>query len=1021
VIYDFSKRHSRAILFLLATIIIAGIYVATQMPVSLFPNVTFPRIVIIADNGEEPAERMMVEVTKPLEDAVNFVPGVTIVRSTTSRGSAEISIFFKWGTDIMQSLQYLQLRISSIRAELPPTATIQIDRMTPSVFPVQGYSLTSDSLSLVELRDLALYTIRPALTRVDGVSQVRIQGGRAREFLVRIDPAKLAAYHLDIRQVSTAIGQTNIVESPGLVRDNNYLYLSLVNDLVHNPEEIAGLTTTTINNAPVHIADIGTVESSEKVEYTRFTANGRQAVLVNIIQQPYGNTVQIGHDVTAKLAELKKSFPKGIIVQNFYDQSNFINSSISGTRDSILIGIGLAILVLVVFLRNWRITIVTVFIVPATIAATLLLLNAANQNINIMTLGGIAAAIGLIIDDILVVVENIFRHFEESHESFHGAASASLKELMPAMIGSSLATLVIHIPFAFLGGVTGAFFAALSITMVFALTVSFFFSILTAPVIMSLAINKRTMEKEISREHKQNWITQSYERVLYVLLSQPWLAVPIIAAFIYAGYAFYQHTESDFLPAMDEGAIILDYSAPPGTSLDETNRMLMNVEKIIGSVPDIQSYSRRTGTQLGFFITEPNTGDYAIELKQGDRKPVDDVMSELRTKIQNAEPSLRIDFGQILEDALGDLISNPAPVEIKVFGDDKPLLEQTAHKISELITSIHGVVDVFDGVVISGPSLLVNVDAQKASLAGLTAQDVHEQLSAMVEGNVTTAVQHGEKLIGIRVRYPDAYHYDIHTLSQAQIFSPKGFYLPLGNIADIALTPGQSEVRRENLKQMVSASARLDGRDLGSAMHEISNTLSKSLVLPAEVTIEYGGLYQSQQESFHGLLMVLGVAALFVFIVLLFEFESLKVPIIVFLVNIPSLFGVIFALWITNVSFNISSFVGMILIVGIVAENAIFVLHYVMKYLREGMSLNNALIKACQLRARPVLMTMFAAIFALLPLALAVGSGSQMQQPLAIAIIGGFSVSSILLLFVLPMLCKLFFYKKYRTTDETKA
>jgi CzcA family heavy metal efflux pump len=1010
--YDFSKRHSRAILFVIAVIMLAGVYVASQMPVSLFPNVTFPRIVIIADNGEEPAERMMVEVTKPLEDAVNSVPGVTTVRSTTSRGSAEISVFFKWGTDIMQSLQYLQLRISSLRSELPPTATIQVDRMTPSVFPVQGYSLTSDSLSLVDLRDLALYTIRPALTRVDGVAQIRVQGGRTREFLVHIDPIKLASYHLDIRQVSAAIQQTNIVESPGLVRDNNYLYLSLVNDLVHNPEEIAQLTVATINDAPVHIADIGTVEPSEKVEYTRITANGKQAVLVNIIQQPYGNTVQIGRDVQAKLAELQKSFPKGVAVQNFYDQSDFISSSINGTRDSILIGIALAIIVLMVFLRNWRITIVTVVIVPATIAATLLLLNAVNQNINIMTLGGIAAAIGLIIDDILVVVENIFRHFEESHESFHGAAAASLKELMPAMIGSTAATLVIHIPFAFLGGVTGAFFAALSITMVFALTVSFLFSIIAAPVIMSLVINKRSMDKEIAREHKRSRIANYYETTLHLLLRYPWIALPVIAAFIYGGYAFYQQTESDFLPSMDEGAIILDYNSPPGTSLDETNRMMMNVEKIIQADPDVYSYSRRTGTELGFFITEPNRGDYAIELKHGKRKDVDDVISDLRTKIQNAEPSLRIDFGQILEDALGDLISDPAPIEIKVFGDDKPLLEKTAHRISEIITPVPGIADVFDGVVISGPSLLVNVNAQKASLAGLTVQDVHDQLSAMVEGDVSTSVQHGEKLIGIRVRYPDAYHYDIHTLGQTQIFSPKGFYLPLSNIATVVLTPGQSEVRRENLKQMVSVSARLDGRDLGSAVKEISKTLAKSLMLPAGVTIEYGGLYQSQQESFRGLLMVLGAAALFVFIVLLFEFESLKVPIIVFLVNIPSLFGVIFALWLTNVSFNISSFVGMILIVGIVAENAIFVLHYVMKNLKDGMQLDNALVKACQLRARPVLMTMFAAIFALTPLALAVGSGSQMQQPLAIAIIGGFSVSSILLLFVLPMLCKLFFYKK---------
>ena len=1012
-LFDYVCRHAKAFLFTTVVFVLSGIALMLHMPISLFPDITFPRIVILADNGEEPAERMMVEVTKPLEEVVSSIPGVKLVRSITGRGSTEISVGLDWGTNVQQTLQFLQGRISNVRNTLPATASIQAEQMSVAVFPILGYSLTSDKLNSVELRDIALYQIRPALMKVNGVARVEITGGDTREFLVTVSPEKLSSYRLNIRQVADAIQKTNFISSTGLVDNNYQIYLSLVSGLLKTTDDIQNVVVAVQGGVPITVADIATVKPSVEDRFIRTTANGKDAVLINIMKQPTGSTVQIGKDVAAEVAKL--NLLSSVHFENWYDQGDFISNSILSSRDSILIGILLAMIVVFFFLRSWRVSLVMLLVVPATLASTLAFLYAFGLSINIMTLGGMAAAVGLIIDDSIVVIENIFKHFSK-HQAEHGTArstsfaktaSDSIHRLMPAILGSTASTIVIHIPLAFLGGVTGAFFASLSITMVVAMLVSFLFSITLAPLLAMVLIREQDIEHEMEHHQRPSKFNEWYERILRYLLEKKYFIIPLAVVILLVTYVLYNSIGNDFMPKMDEGTFVLDYLSPSGTSLNETNRMLENVEHILMSTPEVDSYSRRTGTQLGFFLTESNNGDFLVKLKKNRSRDIEDVIAEVREKIESSEPRLQIDFGQLMMDVIGDLTNNPSPVEIKLFGDDTPLLHATAEKVKSVIETVPGVVDVNNGIIIAGPSLIVNVDPVKASIAGLNPADVQEQLETMMRGRSDTKIQKGEKLIGVRVRFPEEYRTDVDKIEQIQFMNASGVRVPLRNIAVIQKTSGQAELHREGLRQLVSVTARIEGRDLGRTVEDIQKKLNKEILLPKGISIEYGGVYQTQQESFRGLLLVAIAAFMLVFIVLLLEFGEFAVPVSIFIVNMLSLVGVLAALWITGVTFNISSFVGIIMIIGIVAENAIFVLHSVKTFQAEGMQLEDALVRAGQMRARPILMTTLAAVFALLPLSLGIGAGAQMQQPLAIAIIGGFSVSSFILFFGLPVIYRL--------------
>jgi len=1005
-ISNFFETHKKGIIFLSVVLSAIGIILLNTMPVAIFPEITFPRLVILADNGDMPIEKMMIEVTKPIEEAIYSVPGVTDVRSATSRGSMQIFVNFVWGTDMFKALQLTQNAINQIRSKLPQTASVTVNWMRPSQFPIIGLSLTSDTLNMVQLRDIGYYTLRPILGRLKGVSQVVVQGGKIKEYHVIVNPQRLVAYHLTLDDVINGLKETNIISSAGYINKNYELYMVQPTGLFTSTTAMENTLITNRNGVPIYVKDIAKVVTSVEKQYIRITSNGHNAVLLNILRQPGANTIEINRELKKKLEELKSQLPPSLHISTWYNQSDLIEESYGSVRDAIIFGVFIAIVIMFIFLKNVRLMFITVITLPVTLIITVVLMKLFGQTLNLMTLGGMAASIGLIIDDSIVVLENIVRHLH-TQKIKKIAVENGVKEILPAIVGSSLSTIVVFFPLAFLGGVTGAFFKALALTMASALTVSMVISITLTPVLAMIFL--KDVEEEPKEGKVMKALLNKYNTFMHKIIARPLYVLLAIIVLIGGSWMIYKHMRTGFMPEMDEGAFVMDYFTPPGTTLEETNRILKKIEKIILSIKEVKSFSRRTGTQLGFFITEPNTGDFLIRLKKHRNKSIEQVIDELRQKIYAAEPGkVYVDFGQIMQDLIGDMTGSPMPIDIKIFSDNTDILNSLANKIADIISKIRGVVDVFNGITISGPAINVHIDPLKAGLIGVTPQYVSDYITTALWGTVATNVREGEKVVNIRVMMPSSETATVKKLELLQIVTPSGLVVPLKSIARIHIVGGQAEIDRENLRQMLAVTGRISGRDLGSVMRDVKAELAKKLTLPPGTTISYGGVYRNQQESFKGLLMVLLMAVALVFTVMILEFESLAVPLIIYSVILPSFFGVLGLLYLTKTPLNISSLMGTIMIVGIVAENGIFVVHYIQDALKNGHSIKEAVIKAGSLRIRPILMTALAAILALMPLALGLGTGAQMHKPLAIAIIGGFSLSVFLLIIVLPVVYYVF-------------
>ncbi len=999
-----THNHARSILFLVVALALAGAVASFFLPVALFPQVSFPRVRITLDAGDRPAERMTVEVTTPVEEAVRAIPGVRSVRSTTSRGSAEISVNFEWGADMISAMLQCQSQVNRILPSLPAGTSFEVERMDPTVFPVIAYSLTSDSHSLAELRDFALYTLRPALSTVRGVARVGVQGGRVEEYRVDVDPDKLQSFNMTLAEVATALSASNVLVAVGRLEQYDKLYLVVSDTRFKQFDQIEHTVLRSNPDGVVLLDDVATVERSTEPQWIRVTADGRDAVLFQVYQQPSGNTVEIASGIKAKLRAIRKEIPKGVNISDWYDQSDLITTSQDSTRDAVLIGIALAAVVLLVFLRNWKVSLIAILTVPAVLAATIALLYVLKMSFNIMTLGGMAAAVGLIIDDAIVMVEHIVRRVRGAGESDprkHVVAAAG--EFSNPLAGSSAATIIIFTPLAFLTGVTGAFFKALSLTMAASLIISFFVAWIGVPILCASLLKGKDAEVE---EHGAltRRLHQTYRRKMQRLLQRRWVVALFLGLLILVGFIAFKNVGSGFMPVMDEGGFILDYISPPGTSLAETDRLLRQVEAILQKTPEVQTYSRRTGLQLGGGITEANTGDFFVRLKPFPRRGIEEVMDDVRTKIEQHVPGLQVELLQLMEDLIGDLTSVPQPIEIKIYSDDEQVLRTLAPRVADSIAKVPGVVEVKDGIILAGDALNIEVDRVKAGLEGMDPEAITKALADFLTGNVTTHIQKGPKLIGVRVWIPSDGRATIRDIDNLLLRAPDGHLFPLKRVAKLVPVTGQPEIMRDDLKRMVAVTARISGRDLGSTIADVKRTLAKSGVIPNSVLYTFGGLYEQQQIAFRGLTIVLAAAIVLVFLLLLFLYESFRIAIAMLLIPLFSVAGVFIGLWLTGTEFNITSRMGMTMVVGIVTEIAIF-------YYSEFCSLpasNDRLILAGVNRMRAILMTAFAAILALLPLALGIGRGSAMQQPLAIAIISGLIFALPLVLIVLPALLSLF-------------
>ncbi len=1023
------QRHRRSVLFLLTLLAAGGLLAAFKLPVGLFPNVNFPRVMVSADAGDRPSRQMMLQVTYPLEQAVRRVPGVVDVRSTTSRGAADISVNFHWGTDMNLAAVQVNEAITQKLPELPPGTVLSSKRMDPTVDPIIAYSLTSNNVPLTQLYDLAQFQLRPLLSSIDGVGRVQVQGGAQEEYHVIIDPARLQADGLSLGDVQHALASGNGVQAVGKLEDRYKLLLALADSRLHDASQIGDLVIRATPTGVVRVRDVAVVTRSTVPQWIKVTANGHDAVLLNIYQQPGGNSVQIAHAVRQALATYKT--PAGVKLANWYDQSQLVVASASSVRDAILIGVVLAGLVLLVFLRSIKITLIAMVTVPAVLASAVVLLYALGMSFNIMTLGGMAAAVGLVIDDAIVMSEHIVRRLGESGAQSRDVAARHSRVLHAAMeffrplAGSSASTVIIFVPLAFLSGVTGAFFQALSLTMAAALIISFFVSWLAVPLLADKFITVRDAERERDRGHGPLTaaVHRAYARLLPALLRRPALLLLGLVPLLLAGALAYRQVGSGFMPHMDEGGFILDYRTPPGTSLSETNRLLTQIETILRATPEVQTWSRRTGAQLGGGITEANEGDFFVRLKPPPRKSIDLVMESVRQKIETQVPGVQIEMAQLMEDLIGDLTAVPQPVEIKIFDDNPSQLARLAHKTAADIARIPGIVDIKSGIKPAGDALDLRLDPTRMALQGVDAQQVQTQLATLIGGTVATQIEQGPKMVGVRIW--DAPHLwrTPAAIDKLPLRAPDGHVFELGQVAHASVLTGQPEITRENLKRMAAVTARISGRDLGTTIAAVKRVLDAPGYYPSDVYFKLGGLYKQQQIAFRGLVEVLVAAVLLVFFLLLFLYERFKVALAILAMPLAALPAVFVGLWMSGIELNISAMMGMTMIVGIVTEVAIFYFSEVQDLHRTmpTMPADTALVQAGINRMRPIAMTTLAAMLTLAPLALGMGQGSAMQQPLAVAIIAGLAVQLPLVLLLMPALFKLMGGSLVSEDDEGTA
>ncbi len=995
-------KYKSPILILILMILLGGVFSYTEIKSSLFPQITFPKIKVIADAGQQPVDQMTVAVTRPLENAIKKVPDLEVLKSTTSRGSCEISAFMSWKADIDLSQQQVESKINQIRNQLPADIDITVEKMNPAILPVMGYSLNSNAIDPIELKLIALYTIKPFLSQVSGVSEIRVIGGQDKEFWAVLDKNRMARLGLTPSAVAQVINNTNFIKSNGYSHDYRYLYLTLTNVQLRNLEQLKNLVIKNDGKRIIYFKDIANINIHQAKQYIKVNANGKESILIAVIQQPNANVVELSNAIEHKIADLQKALPRDVELKPYYIQADFVTDSIQSVSDALWIGLLLAIIVAIFFLKSWKASATILITIPITLSLTMLILFALGQTFNIMTLGAIAASIGLIIDDAIVVVEQIHRtHEEHPDETSNTLVQKSINYLFKAILGSSLSTIVIFIPFMLMSGVAGSYFKVMTNTMIITLVSSFFVTWLLLPVIyllLSKIIKDKNLNHHEVRERK--WVGFFIRRPVYSYLFM--IALVGVTAFIIP------NINTGFLPEMDEGSIVLDYNSPPGSSLEETDRELREVEKILKTVPEVESYSRRTGTQMGFFITEPNRGDYLIQLRKNRSKTTDQVTNEIRTKIEVTGLPLVVDFGQVIGDMLGDLMSSVQPIEIKIFGPDQKEIQLYSKKVANIVSKIKGTADVFDGIVIAGPSIEIIPDLSTLGQYAITPQDFQYQVQTLLEGNVVGNLFDKQQFTPIRILYSNNSNASLNQIENSMIALPSGQLKPLKEFAAVTLVGGSAEINREDLQTLGIVTARLSNSNLGGTIKEIQNKINKELKLPEGYSIVYGGAYASQQQSFKELLLILFLSSLFVFTVILFLFRNLKVSFIILTISILGISGSYMLLYITGTSLNVGSYTGLIMMVGIIGENAIFTFLQFHKSLTTKTK-EQAIIYAISTRLRPKLMTAFGAVIALMPLAIGIGTGAQMHQPLAIAIIGGFMIALPLLLVILPTLLNKFY------------
>ncbi len=1028
-----AREHSRPSLFglltaqrrfvylIVALLSAAGIWAAFVLPSAIYPELQFYRVTIVAEGASLGARQQMFSVTRPIEEAVSIVPGVIRVQSKSIRGGSEINVVFSPSTNMLDALQQVRARVAQVQTQLPAGLEIQTERQVPSLFPILSYNVEGGDPAT--LYDIARYQVKPVFSRVPGVGRVDVLGNDTREIEVVADPGRLAAQGMTYADLADAIAKATSVAAVGRMPLNYKQYLIVSATEAHSVDDVANV----VIGHGLRVRDVATVIPGTE-DHTRIIAgDGKPVAQVNVTRQVGGNTLAVADSIAALARALAPTLPPGVRLKPVYDQASLVRDAVRSVRDAMLVGAALAVIVLLLFLRHARITAISASAIPLTMCITIFVMQALGLTFNLMTLGAMAIAIGLVIDDAVVITENIVRHLHLTRDRT-AAIRDAVQELIWPVTTSTLTTVVVFLPLGLLEGVVGQFFHALSITLTVAVLVSLALALSIIPLLSAQLLTVRDAEFEgkaaadaagqagtppdahgplATLGRAVDALSAAYERSLAPVLHHGRLMLATAAVLVVAGWVSYRAAETGFMPEIDEGAFVLDYWSPGGTSLAETDRMLKQIDGILASMPEVSGTSRRTGAELGLFATQQNRGDYVVRLVPQavrDRR-VTDVIADVRARIETEVPRMRVEFVQILSDVINDLAGNAHPVEVKLFGTDLAALEAYGAQLDSAMSGIAGLEDLFSGVVEPTAEMQMTINTAEANRAGLVPSAVSEAVAGALLGAAAGEIRLEDRTIGVRVRAPDSVRFNPALLASLPVVGrERGSVIPLGALARFTPTDTRSELLRENQQQMIMMTADLGSRDLGSVMADVRRVLA-SHPAPAGIRVELGGQYAGQQDAFRALLLVLALAAASVVGVMVIQFQSFVEPVVVLVAAPLSFVGAMAALLLTGTPLNVSSFMGLILLVGLVVKNGIILLDFTRLRMREGgLTLEAAIREAARIRLRPILMTTLCTLFGLLPLALALGAGSEMQRPLALAVIGGLALSTPITLYLVPTL-----------------
>jgi CzcA family heavy metal efflux pump len=1000
----------RASLVILATIAATafGAVSMSQLPSGIYPDIDFPRIVVVAHTGDLPPEVVQTVVTRPLEEAVATVPQMQRLRSRTIRGATELSAQFAPGVDMWRTLQLVEAHVAEIRGELPADTDLRIERVTPTALPIVTFNVSGDADPRV-LREAATRIIRPALTRVPGIGTVEVWGGDVRELEVILRPDALAGAHLTPSAVADKLSAGELVAAVGRAQGEHQVLTVLAANEMTSPEEIGRLPVGSGPNGPVLLSSIAdVVEGAEDHTITAAGPAG-DVVVITVSRAPGASAPDVVTGAEQVIDGLRKVLPKGVAVETNYDQAQLIRDAMHGVRDAILIGVALSLVVLAVFLRDVRAGAAAAIAVPITLVCTFGVIKLAGQTLNLMSLGGLAVAIGLVVDDAIVIVEAIVRRLEDADGSDVATAAArGTEDLFAAVVGTTATTVVVFAPLALLAGVVGSFFGALAATLSAAVILSLLVSVTVVPLAASRILRARTASHAAGGR-----LAHAYGNLVRRIVRHPILSVIAVVALGVGGYVAAAKTSTGFLPTMDEGAVVVDFFLPPGTSLEETDRDMRRLDRLLASMPDVMTFTRRTGAEMGpAAATQQNRGDYLVRLRpRADRRDVYTVMDDIRDRGKQAVPEARIECIQVLQDVLDDLSGSPRPIEVKIFGPDQKTLEELARTAGKKIEDLPFLDDFFNGVEGSVPVLRADVDAAAVQRLGITTQEVADDLEVSLAGKVAAHVRRGDQSIGVRVRMPDPVRFSPDAIANLPLaYGPAS--VPLAAVANLSRPVGSSVLVRENLSPVVIiTSAVKPGTDLAKATAAVDARLH-GMALPQGYHMEVGGQLASARQTERDLAGVFGLGVALVLAVLLIQLRSLRLALVVLLGAPLALVGAFVTLWATHIPLNASSLMGCVLLAGLVVKNGILLLEHAQAHADEPGGFDAAIANAGARRLRPILMTTAAAVVGLVPLALGFGAGSELQRPLAVATIGGLLLSTLVTLFAVPALAAALMHKR---------